>query len=77
MVDPLVDKEECKAGTDFAHPSRADGGEDFVWAEFGAGYKCHFFSKAIQFRITVKGAGADAAVSVGNRNWLPSAVTSH
>ena len=29
----------------FAHPSRADGREDFVWAEFSAGCQCHCLTR--------------------------------
>ncbi len=60
----------------FPHPSGADGREDFVRAEFSAACECHFFSKEVQLRITLKGAGDDSMRGAANKNRLPSGLTS-
>src|SRR5215831_2742668 len=60
---------------DFAHAALAKLRADFVTAEFGGGFKRHFFSAAVQFNITVRGAPFDSSTSMLSRNFWPSALT--
>jgi hypothetical protein len=50
--------------------------KDFERAEFASGRKYHFFSKAVQLRITANGVGELSATGAGKRNRLLSAVSS-
>jgi hypothetical protein len=75
----------------FAHASRADGRQDFVWAEFGAGCECHFlslqtgavtpvyretFSASVQLRTTWITVGITGFFRLTITKRLPSSETS-
>src|SRR5262245_5129983 len=75
-LDGNLTVEPCIAGVpDFAHPTCAQWGEDFMWAKSLVRRKCHFFTPAAQFVHTVSGALGSVSTTALIRNRCPSAVT--
>jgi hypothetical protein len=68
--------EPCVAGApDFAHPTCAQWGEDFMWAKWLVRRKRHFFISAVQFVTTVSGAFGSVSTTALIRNRCPLSVT--
>jgi hypothetical protein len=61
----------------FSHPSSANGREDFVRAEFGAGCESHFFTREVQLRTTVIGVEVVSNNGFRIRKRSPSGVTEY
>ena len=64
---------------DLAHAARAEGREDLIGAEFGAGGESHFLRSLVQFKTTVMGEGGAVRPTTRLliRNLFPSAVASY
>jgi hypothetical protein len=74
-LDGNLTVEPCIAGVpDFAHPTCAQWGEDFMWAKSLVRRKRHLFTSAIQFSTTVNGVRLVSSALVTNRNRCPSPV---
>ena len=75
-LDGNLTVEPCIAGApNFAHPTRAQWGEDFIWAKMLVRRQCHFFVSTVQFVTTVSGAFASVSSTELIRNRCPSSVT--
>src|SRR5215510_15282279 len=77
-LDGNLTVEPCIAGApDFAHPTCAQWGEDFIWAKMLVGPKCHFFNSAAQLTTTVSGAFGSKSTDSLIRKRCPPAVTEY
>ena len=75
-LDGNLTVEPCIEGApDFAPPTCAQWGEDFMWAESCACGKCHFFISTVQFVTTVSVAFGSISTTSLIRNRCPSPVT--
>jgi len=75
-LDGNLTVEPCIAGApDFAHPTLAQWGEDFIWDKSLVRRQCHFLTPAAQLTTTVSGAFGSVSTTALIRNRCPSRVT--